>query len=83
MLTALAPVAVAPQAPFVLVHLPGAEQVRARLRARGFAIRRGDSFPGLGSDWLRIAVRDRATTDAFVAALRAVLDAVNVEHPAC
>ena len=82
-LTALAPVAVAPQAPFVLVHLPGAEQVRARLRARGFAIRRGDSFPGLGSDWLRIAVRDRATTDAFVAALRAVLDAVNVEHPAC
>jgi histidinol-phosphate aminotransferase len=72
-LGALAPVAVAPQAPFVLIQLPGGERVRTRLRQHGFAVRRGDSFPGLGSDWLRIAVRDRDTTDAFVAALRKVL----------
>ena len=33
--------------------------VRQRLRALGYAVRRGDTFPGLGPDWLRVAVRDR------------------------
>jgi histidinol-phosphate aminotransferase len=59
--------------PFVLVRLPGADAVRARLRERGFAVRRGDTFPGLGPDWLRIAVRDRATTDRFLRALAGAL----------
>ena len=71
-LATVAPVAVPPQGPFVLVQVPDGDRVRTRLRAAGFAVRRGNSFPGLGSDWLRIAVRDRATTDAFVAALRQV-----------
>jgi histidinol-phosphate aminotransferase len=44
------------------------------LRRRGYAVRRGDTFPGLGVDWLRLAVRDTATTDAFVATLTAVLE---------
>ncbi|MFH8634986.1 Rv2231c family pyridoxal phosphate-dependent protein CobC [Streptomyces lydicus] len=61
--------------PFVLVRLPGAAGVRAGLRARGFAVRRGDTFPGLGPDWLRLAVRDRATTDRFTSALAEVLGA--------
>ena len=39
------------------------------LRERGYAVRRGDTFPGLGPDWLRVAVRDTATTDAFIATL--------------
>ncbi len=60
--------------PFVLVRLPGAAGVRAGLRARGFAVRRGDTFPGLGPDWLRLAVRDRATTDRFTSALAEVLE---------
>ncbi|MFT2014554.1 Rv2231c family pyridoxal phosphate-dependent protein CobC [Streptomyces sp. 796.1] len=59
--------------PFVLIHLPGADAVRHRLRAAGFAVRRGDTFPGLGTEWLRLAVRDRATTDRFAAALGHVL----------
>ncbi|MFI9353434.1 Rv2231c family pyridoxal phosphate-dependent protein CobC [Streptomyces lydicus] len=59
--------------PFLLVRLPGAAEVRAGLRARGFAVRRGDTFPGLGPDWLRLAVRDRATTDRFASALAEVL----------
>jgi histidinol-phosphate aminotransferase len=59
--------------PFVLVHVPGGRHVRAALRRHGYAVRRGDSFPGLGPDWLRIAVRDRATTDGLVAALRELL----------
>ncbi|PRX48235.1 histidinol-phosphate aminotransferase [Prauserella shujinwangii] len=58
-----------PRAPFVLVRLPGAARVRLALREAGYAVRRGDTFPGLGPDWLRLAVRDPATTRAFLAAL--------------
>ncbi|WP_280718054.1 Rv2231c family pyridoxal phosphate-dependent protein CobC [Kitasatospora sp. MAP5-34] len=60
-----------PAASFLLIELPGAAEVRERLRDAGFAVRRGDTFPGLGPDWLRIAVRDERTTDRFVAALAA------------
>ncbi|GIJ27570.1 aminotransferase [Micromonospora qiuiae] len=62
-----------PASAFVLIHRPGADRVRAELRRRGWAVRRGDTFPGLGPDWLRIAVRDRATTDAFIAVLTETL----------
>ncbi|CAM5559959.1 Aminotransferase OS=Streptomyces alboniger OX=132473 GN=CP975_07835 PE=3 SV=1 [Streptomyces alboniger] len=61
------------EGPFVLVRVPGAEGVRARLRAAGFAVRRGDTFPGLGPDWIRLAVRDRATTARFLPALAEAL----------
>lgn len=57
------------EGPFVLVRVPGAAALRARLRQRGFAVRRGDTFPGLGTEWLRLAVRDRATTGRFLQAL--------------
>ncbi|MFB6814276.1 Rv2231c family pyridoxal phosphate-dependent protein CobC [Streptomyces sp. NPDC056347] len=56
------------EAPFVLVRLERAAEVRERLRALGFAARRGDTFPGLGPEWLRLAVRDRATTGRFLKA---------------
>ncbi|MFD7643740.1 Rv2231c family pyridoxal phosphate-dependent protein CobC [Kitasatospora sp. NPDC059795] len=62
-----------PAASFVLIRLPGAAAVRDRLRAAGFAVRRGDTFPGLGPDWLRLAVRDRDTTDRFLDALAAAV----------
>ncbi|MEV6878218.1 Rv2231c family pyridoxal phosphate-dependent protein CobC [Amycolatopsis sp. NPDC051128] len=58
-----------PRGPFVLVRIPDAMVLRARLREAGYAVRRGDTFPGLGPDHLRLAVRDRATTDGFLAAL--------------
>jgi histidinol-phosphate aminotransferase len=58
-----------PAAPFVLLRLPDAAGVRLRLREVGYAVRRADTFPGLGPDWLRVAVRDRRTTDGFVNAL--------------
>ncbi|MBT3150633.1 threonine-phosphate decarboxylase [Streptomyces sp. CHD11] len=57
------------EGPFVLVRMPEAAAVRRRLRALGYAVRRGDTFPGLDGDWLRLAVRDRATTDGFLSAL--------------
>ncbi|WP_284749164.1 Rv2231c family pyridoxal phosphate-dependent protein CobC [Amycolatopsis sp. RTGN1] len=61
-----------PRGPFVLVRVPDGASVRARLREAGYAVRRGDTFPGLGPDHLRLAVRDRATTDAFLTALREI-----------
>ncbi|MEV8536970.1 Rv2231c family pyridoxal phosphate-dependent protein CobC [Streptomyces sp. NPDC051211] len=61
------------EASFVLIRVRRAAEVRTRLRALGFAVRRGDTFPGLGPDWLRIAVRDRATTNRFLQALDAAL----------
>ncbi len=63
------------RASFLLLQTPGETDVRNRLRAAGFAVRRGDTFPGLGPSWIRVAVRDRATNDRFAAALSAVLEA--------
>ncbi|MEU0672380.1 Rv2231c family pyridoxal phosphate-dependent protein CobC [Streptomyces sp. NPDC006172] len=57
------------EGPFVLVRVPGAGAVRGRLRELGYAVRRGDTFPGLGEDWVRVAVRDRGTVDGFLEAL--------------
>jgi histidinol-phosphate aminotransferase len=61
------------RAPFVLIHVPGAAEVRESLRAQGFAVRRGDTFPGLGPDWLRVAVRPEDVTDGFVKVLSELL----------
>lgn len=68
-------VAGSPASSFVLVRLAGADRVRLALREQGYAVRRGDTFPGLGTEWLRIAVRDTATTDAFVTVLAKLLEA--------
>jgi len=57
------------EGPFVLIRLPGAAAVRRRLRGLGFAVRRGDTFPGLDEGWLRVAVRDRGTVNRFLQAL--------------
>ncbi|MEU0400726.1 Rv2231c family pyridoxal phosphate-dependent protein CobC [Streptomyces sp. NPDC006197] len=57
------------EGPFVLLRIDGADAVRERLRSLGFAARRGDTFPGLDRNWLRLAVRDRVTTNRFLQAL--------------
>ncbi|MFJ7072339.1 Rv2231c family pyridoxal phosphate-dependent protein CobC [Streptomyces sp. NPDC098781] len=62
------------EGPFVLVRLPGADGVRQHLRDLGFAVRRGDTFPGLGEEWLRLAVRDRGTVRGFLEALGRAVD---------
>ncbi|MEU5997766.1 Rv2231c family pyridoxal phosphate-dependent protein CobC [Streptomyces sp. NPDC047197] len=61
------------EGPFILLRAPEAPALRERLRERGFALRRGDTFPGLGDEWLRVAVRDRGTTDGLLGVLREVL----------
>lgn len=62
-----------PAGPFVLVRHDQADLLRERLRHHGFALRRGDTFPGLGPQWLRVAARDEATTDALAHALTTAL----------
>ncbi|GAA4356519.1 Rv2231c family pyridoxal phosphate-dependent protein CobC [Angustibacter luteus] len=62
-------------APFVLVPVPDGLAVRQALRDNGFAVRRCDTFPGLGPDWLRLAVRSEEVTDAFTKALGTALEA--------
>ncbi|MFE9602159.1 Rv2231c family pyridoxal phosphate-dependent protein CobC [Streptomyces hokutonensis] len=57
------------EGPFVLVRVPNAVAVRRHLRDLGFAVRRGDTFPGLNAEWLRLAVRDRTTVNRFLQAL--------------
>ncbi|ANY08629.1 Rv2231c family pyridoxal phosphate-dependent protein CobC [Pseudonocardia sp. HH130630-07] len=78
-LAGLEGVAVAPGvAPYLLLHLPDGTgaAVRQRLRSAGIAVRRGDTFPGLGPDHLRVAVRPpepaRRLVDELETALRAV-----------
>jgi histidinol-phosphate aminotransferase len=74
----------APRAPFVLLRLPdGADgtSVRGGLRNAGWAVRRGDTFPGLGPSWLRVAVRSRETSVAFARDLGSVLNRLKERVP--
>lgn len=61
-------------APFVLIDTRscGSGSIRTALAAQGFAVRRGESFPGLGPTWIRVRVPDR--WDDFIAALVRVRD---------
>ncbi len=58
-------------APFVLIDTSpcGPASVRVPLAAAGFAVRRGESFPGLTPAWIRVRVPEPAVADRFVAAL--------------
>jgi histidinol-phosphate aminotransferase len=67
-----------PRSSFVLLRVPDGGRVREALRDRGWAVRRGDTFPGLSSDHVRVAVRDPGTSRAFAAALAGIL----CPHPA-
>ena len=51
------------EAPFVLVNTSSlsGDSIRQPLVERGFAVRRGETFPGLGPTWIRLAVRDPKT----------------------
>jgi histidinol-phosphate/aromatic aminotransferase/cobyric acid decarboxylase-like protein/adenosyl cobinamide kinase/adenosyl cobinamide phosphate guanylyltransferase len=57
---------------FLLARGPR-HDLRERLLDAGFAVRRGDTFPGLDARHVRITVRDRPTMTAFVDALRPII----------
>lgn len=56
-------------APFLLIRVTDGERVRRGLRDRGIAVRRGDTFPGLTTDHLRVAVREPAACGDLLTAL--------------
>ncbi len=58
-------------APFVLAQVGSG--AREALRDAGWAVRRGDTFPGLDPTWVRIAVRDPHTIDGLLRELTAIL----------
>ena len=58
-------------APYLLLKVP--EGTRERLRDRNVAVRRADTFPGLGPEYVRVAVREPARAAILVEALREVL----------
>lgn len=58
---------------FLLLRVAGRPDLHAALRDQGFAVRRCDTFPGLGPDYVRIAVRAAAVNDALAAALRTTI----------
>ncbi|NKX90063.1 pyridoxal phosphate-dependent aminotransferase [Nocardia coubleae] len=59
--------------PFLLLRVTDGALVRKHLADRGIAVRRADTFPGLGPDYLRVAVRGRAEVDRLIDGLRAAL----------
>lgn len=58
-------------APFVLVDTSslGPESMREELARSGFAVRRAETFPGLGPTWIRVAVRTPDVSASLAAAL--------------
>ncbi|MBF6206555.1 Rv2231c family pyridoxal phosphate-dependent protein CobC [Nocardia sputi] len=56
--------------PFLLLRVADGELLRKHLAVQGIAIRRADTFPGLGPDHLRVAVRGAEEVDRLVAAIR-------------
>jgi histidinol-phosphate/aromatic aminotransferase/cobyric acid decarboxylase-like protein len=58
---------------FLLVRgrVPG---LRDRLLAHGLAARRADTFPGLDDTYIRVAVRDSATNQLLVDAVRSIME---------
>lgn len=63
-----------PAGPFVLARHPAAAALRNGLRQEGFAVRRGDTFPGLGPEWVRVAAREPEAVDRLAAAMRQELE---------
>lgn len=64
------PVAGDSESPFVLVDASRLKDPVSRLAEQGFAVRRGDTFPGLGPGWIRLAVRDEDTSRQLAVVLK-------------
>lgn len=69
------------QANFILIKVPGGETVIARLAAEGIAARPCDSFPGLGTDHIRLAVRTPAEHAVLADAIARALDRSGFSPP--
>ena len=61
-------------APFVLLDTSSIspQSIRPALESQGIAVRRGETFPGLGPTWIRLAVRDCRIHTRLAEALDAI-----------
>lgn len=89
MIAALATVDLIPvsqsQAPFILVKVSNfapeqAEAIRQELLRRGIAIRRCDTFPGLGWNYWRLAVRDNEQVQTLITEFKNIIQGEKVEQ---
>ncbi|MFD0362634.1 Rv2231c family pyridoxal phosphate-dependent protein CobC [Nocardia sp. GCM10030253] len=55
--------------PFLLLRVADGELLRKHLADQGIAVRRADTFPGLGPDYLRVAVRGAPEVDRLIAGI--------------
>lgn len=60
-------------APFVLIELADGEAMRLHLREAGIAVRRCDTFPGLGPNHLRLAVRPAEQVSVLINAMKEIV----------
>ncbi|WP_205695718.1 Rv2231c family pyridoxal phosphate-dependent protein CobC [Conexibacter sp. SYSU D00693] len=68
---------------FLLLELPDARRAVQRLKQEhGVAVRPAWTFPGLGADHVRVAVRGAPADDALVAAVASVLTTAGGRSPA-
>jgi histidinol-phosphate aminotransferase len=67
-------------APFLLIRVRDGERVRQGLRDRGIAVRRGDTFPGLTTDHLRVAVREPERCADLLSALAELTEEILIDH---
>ncbi|MBF6323429.1 Rv2231c family pyridoxal phosphate-dependent protein CobC [Nocardia cyriacigeorgica] len=56
--------------PFLLIQVRDGVLLRKHLADNGIAVRRADTFPGLGPDHLRLAVRRESDVDRLIAVIR-------------
>ncbi|MBF6157737.1 Rv2231c family pyridoxal phosphate-dependent protein CobC [Nocardia cyriacigeorgica] len=56
--------------PFLLIQVRDGVLLRKHLAVNGIAVRRADTFPGLGADHLRLAVRGESDVDRLIAVIR-------------
>ncbi|GAA5058093.1 Rv2231c family pyridoxal phosphate-dependent protein CobC [Nocardia callitridis] len=57
------------EGPFLLLSVPDGALLRKHLADKGIAVRRADTFPGLGPNHLRVAVRAAADVDRLIEAI--------------
>lgn len=67
--------------PFLLTRHPERPQLHDELRGLGIAVRRANTFPGLGAGWIRVSIRDAAAGTRLLAVLDHLLLGSELPRP--
>ena len=74
-------VAASSAGPFLLIRHPDRRELHGELRRLGVAVRRADTFPGLGPGWIRVSVRDASASATLLATLDHLLTGTPAPRP--